>query len=627
MRKISLGSRVSAGPTYALAVMLGICAYTLFYFGILGLDVAGVATFRIDYHVLSSRRGDEIEDLAWAITYTRPVTGLYVVLQGWLVNNFAEDSKYFAYILQHAALFVGFFSTARALESVFRIRLGVVILMSAWITFAVTPAVMEGVYKLETVVGTLTMLFGGLSILFLVQWQKDKRRWLAAGFLLFYALSIFSKEDFILAPMFLLAWYMFRDGNRQGSPKQYLQLLLPAMAIVVTFILFNKFITLSDRSFITPVDHQLSPYFMTFNPISMVRTAIHYSFGFDSSIKYIFIAYVTSSFLAVVFGRAWKEVLLVGLIVGSLMGPYLIMPNHLFAYYGLKWMMWQVLTTAVIIRLFIANRRVADSVVVFLGAASVLPAIIGFHNQNNSLWHVSKYFKNEFEVSRNVHETLAQNRKALNALDRVAVIGVGPGQIVNSPWQGNGETAFYFEDLGLTPKWEVYVKSSRSDYAIDSPASLSAIPKPVVVKELSKLPSTDVSHVLVFENTGHGTLIRLDGMDRVTLMEDASGITSFNVRLSSPELKISASPETISTCAQEPEVVEIKWDVSSKASGHPVKIWVVDAAGTRKLWLQGPAAGAAKTGQWVTNGFKFQVEHAVSQKILASITIGGSACP
>ena len=68
-----------------------------------------------------------------------------------------------------------------------------------------------------------------------------------------------------------------------------------------------------------------------------------------------------------------------------------------------------------------------------------------------------------------------------------------------------------------------------------------------------------------------------------------------------------------------------KWDVASKQVAE-VSIYVVDAKGERKLWLNGGPSGQSTTGNWVFPDTKFQLVERDGGKSLAELTVKAIPC-
>lgn len=608
-----------------VAVALAAALYAVFYFVICGLPVAGTPTFRIDYFVATVTAEN---DVLAALMHLRPVSSLFVYAQAAVASALGAEVRYVIYPVQHIALLIYFFSVAKVLESVFRVRLTIVSLLIAWLLFILTPAVVEGVYKLETIVGTLSMLFGGLAMLFFVRWESGKGRGSAIAFLACYATSILAKEDFILPPLFLLAWCIVRDGDWKQQLLARKWVVGAVCLSLAFFMLFNKVI-IPGRAYIEPVDQADSPYFMTLAPASIISVLHYYVIDCGRNVKLIFMLYALASLAALLLRRRWKETILVAMIVAGLLAPYMIMPNHLYSYYGEKWLPWETIGSLIIIQaIFGARRHLSIAVSALAGAIILVPTLIGVYRHDDVLWFRAAYYRGTFSVSRNLHDTLVANRDVINHYKQVAVVGIGPGQLDQSPWQGNGETEFYLSgDLKLKPQWVLFVWADGPAHRVDKFVKPDFAPRSrVIVKDIRELGHYKNLPALVFETDGSGRLVDLNKIDAVSLSTVPPALEKYREWTIGPNVHIAASPHDISTCADhEPSSVQITWDVSASEHDGTIQIWVDDGT-TRKLWLAGNRAGTAASGAWVEAGIQFQVEDAATHKRLATVTIGGTPC-
>src|SRR5690606_4367807 len=128
----------------------------------------------------------------------------------------------------------------------------------------------------------------------------------------------------------------------------------------------------------------------------------------------ITLGYVACSVIALLHRRYWKETLLVGLMVFGLMGPYLIMPNHSYAYQAQKWLVWQVLVIVAAIHITLGHRRIMANFLCMLACAAVtLPTAWGSVNKTDKYYHMSRFVLGSFEVARNMPSSLEANREEL----------------------------------------------------------------------------------------------------------------------------------------------------------------------------------------------------------------------
>ena len=482
--------------------------YCFYYFALCQMPVFGTPTFRIDFFATTIGRAND--DLLRSLIHARPVSELYIYAQALLAKYFLEgQASLIIYPVQHVALLIYFFSIVLVVESLLKTKLSVVAVLAAWLLFMTNPGILGSTYKLETIVGTLSMVFGGLSLVFLTRWEDDKRGISAILFLGFYLLSIYAKEDFILPPIFLLAWYIFTGGDGKYRLNTYKWLVVAMMVILISFLAFNK-LMLPSRSYMDPQSAANSPYFMTLDPASLLKVFLYYTTGVGLHITILTIFYLAASIIAILKRTKIKETIFIGLITGSLMAPYLIMPNHVFPYYGINWWVWQCIMSFALLKILFP--RTSTALAIIAGICILVPGINGILRHRSTDWHQSNYLRTKFAISNNIHETLIRYRKELNREKIVGVVGVGPTQIDQSPWQGNGETAFYLkDDLGVTSQWIVFVKTGGADYVInEAPVKTvehNADTPNVYVEDIGRLRQRKDLPLLVFHPDGTGIFI------------------------------------------------------------------------------------------------------------------------
>jgi hypothetical protein len=491
-----------------IALVVSILYFCWYYFVLCNLPFIGTPTFRIDYLAASLSRGDSLLN---AVTDSRPVNRILSFFQTrFAIAVLHGDTSYGLYLTQYLAVFVYFFCVASTINYLFKANLGVLALVAGFGVFAMSPEVISSIYKLETIVGSRSMLFGGLSLLVLMRWDRDRKHIQAAGFFFLYALSIFSKEDFALPPLLLLGWMLVRNGNILDQVRTYKYMLISAGAVLLFFLIYNEWL-IKGHAFIDPVNVHGSPYFMSLSPSSLFRVAKRYIVGFDDTLAAIFIVYVLAAVALFISGKHRRENILVALIIGGLMAPYLIMPNHVFDYYATKWIAWQIMLVPVAIKLICPQRTIATALTAGLAAAAFSLTILGIMQHRAYQYYQSAYLRTHFNISRNMKETLERNRLALNAYDTVAITGIARKDIGYTPWQNNGEFSSYLtRNLGLDSNWILYVPSaspsvhSSKDSAGESTRKMTG---KVQVESLARLNARTDLPVLAFNKDGTGRLL------------------------------------------------------------------------------------------------------------------------
>lgn len=89
----------------------------------------------------------------------------------------------------------------------------------------------------------------------------------------------------------------------------------------------------------------------------------------------------------------------------------------------------------------------------------------------------------------------------------------------------------------------------------------------------------------------------------------------------------SISPGTFRICDAATGAIAstAKWDVTARNITE-VSIFVVDAKGERKLWLDGAGSGESTTGPWVFPDTTFQLVEHGSGKAIAELTVRATPC-
>jgi hypothetical protein len=280
--------------------------------------------------------------------------------------------------------------------------------------------------------------------------------------------------------------------------------------------------------------------------------------------------------------------------------------------------------------IFGARRHIGIAVTCLVGAAILAPTFIGIYRHDDPIWHTSNYYRNRFAVSRNLHQALLENRDELNKFKRVVVLGVGPGQLEQSPWQRNGETAFYLKnDLHLSPQWIVLVQSDGPSYRMDQEVQPEYSPSlPVIVRNIRDLNKYRDLASLIVQTDGHAQFVLPGKLKNPpqTLVNTTS--KTYAVWVANPAMRADATPNTVVECSanHKRSSVQITWNVKSINEDDEIEIWV-ERASARKLWFAGKSIGTALTGPWVDGGVQFDIEGASSHARLATITIGGMQCP
>jgi len=90
----------------------------------------------------------------------------------------------------------------------------------------------------------------------------------------------------------------------------------------------------------------------------------------------------------------------------------------------------------------------------------------------------------------------------------------------------------------------------------------------------------------------------------------------------------SINPGSFRTCDAENGAITAtaKWDVTAQNLAE-VAVYVTDAKGERKLWLNGGTVGESTTGNWVFPDSKFELVDRATEKQIAELVVKAIPCP
>ena len=348
------------------------------------------------------------------------------------------------------------------------------------------PASLDWVKYTGLLTNLLSGIFGVLALLAIHRalLEGPRRRLLAVG-LAFYAISIFSKEDFVLPVLVLLGSHLFRASARRRAAGIA---LLSAAACVLALILYNS--RLPDSY--TRLDAS-GPYEVRFAPGSVASTFFRYLTLHPFLVGISIFAVVTAIATAVAVRESRRPIVLVGLMTVSLILPYSVLPNHVAPYYPFGWLAW--LTGLIAICLTLLADRLRRTALVYLPFAVV--AILAVLQTQRERKAIVRWYGRESDRNERMTRTLIANRAALEPLDVVGVLGVSG----LSPWsRSNGD--YLRIRLRLANRWIVFVPRSDMFYTLNRTRGS------VDVRPLSLRTGWPDLPLLVFDESGSGRLVR-----------------------------------------------------------------------------------------------------------------------
>ena len=100
------------------------------------------------------------------------------------------------------------------------------------------------------------------------------------------------------------------------------------------------------------------------------------------------------------------------------------------------------------------------------------------------------------------------------------------------------------------------------------------------------------------------------------------------VRPAAAGAAFSMTPDSFRICDADNGAIAstAKWDVTAQHVAE-VSIYVVDAKGEKKLWLDGGATGESTTGKWVFADSTFQLLDRKTGELMSEVAIKALPCP
>lgn len=318
-----------------------------------------------------------------------------------------------------------------------------------------------------------------------------------------YALSAFAKEDFLLPPLLLAAYFgaEIRFPRGAAAPawtqKHWLQASGMLLGVAAASVAFNALVS---NPFVSGSQPLLAsaPYAVDLRPASLARSALQLTYGYAWWETAAWQAAL--AVLALTWRGRRREVLLLAAITVSLILPYAVIPNRIIEYRAFAWLPWFAAAPALVAALAwgapggpavrIAGRLFALAV---LAGSAVVASI-----EHQRLAQVATWYSGAQRLNRNILQTLEDNRSRITSEPVVGVVGVEG----LSPWS-NSDGA-YLGKLGFANRWIVYVNQANGYNSIRE-SDLTAY---VQVSPIARLCARPDLPVVRFRADGTGVLER-----------------------------------------------------------------------------------------------------------------------
>ncbi len=487
-----LGRTVSLLETQGGALLLAAVLYVL-----LNLVLAPGGLYPVhqdDYHVL----GAGFDQMRLLVE--RPVSNNLAYVMGGLGAGFA-------FLLLNTLTVL---AAAGALAFLSRL-LSVQLRWYAVVLFAVIAFNDPSAYEHGKYLGLISNLtshcFGIAALLLLLKAAEARSIGWAITALATFALSAFSKEDFLLPPLllaaFLLAKGVMRAPRVQGRGVFVRILLLGGTITVAALSLwFNLALETPFLAGLAGGAGGQAHYAVGLAPVVLAKSLMKLTVGYIPVALALGLAGGVSALVLLPPRRA--EILLVGVIIFALVLPYAAIPNNSPQYRVFAWLPWLAGMAAIGTQL-LADRLQRKTVMLpwIAPLAVLIGAIALFVTLRQPRMMVAGWYEEVQGANARMGATLGRNREAIVGLTQIGVVGIDG----LSPWSNNnGE--YLQRRLGFAGSWIVFVEKDSPMFAVEpsNPIDPRVVPMGdhVFVQPLSQLCRWTGLRVLAFDKRGEG---------------------------------------------------------------------------------------------------------------------------
>ncbi|WP_406851081.1 hypothetical protein ABEB33_02715 [Herbaspirillum huttiense] len=444
-----------------------------------------------DYLVL----GAGSERLSWFLE--RPVSTNFAAVMGILGPNFSYGV---VNVLTVAIPPLVLFFCAQLLR--IRIHWLIAIPFSIF-CYSHSSAFEHGKY-LGLITNLMSHFFGCLVLIAMMySWQKLSRRMDQVATIC-YGLSVFSKEDFLLPPLILLAYLalQFRLSNADRDHKDWLKKMAVSLLSVATIsVLFSVLI---KNPFISGATGQIASdasYGVSFNPSVLLNSfqtlTVEYAYWYSLA------ALVSFVLLLLTATHRRLEVMVFAVMIVLLALPYTLLANHLFSYRVFAWLPWFAALLAAVIAIHLQGKSLIKPVWLAWPIALLATAIPPWINYLDEVPRLSiaAWYMEATTANRNMLNAIEEHRDLLQRSPAAGIIGLTG----LSPWSNNSGS-FLKQKLGFQNEWIVFVDQPSMFYRIPLEEDLSSI-KVTLTSKICDYPHLPV---FKFDQQGHATMLNSD---------------------------------------------------------------------------------------------------------------------
>ena len=384
----------------------------------------------------------------------------------------------------------------------------------ALVVFSASTYVWAGKYNLLSNHGS--MLFGILAMFALLEGFERKTFIISLTGVLFFALSIFAKEDYFL-PVLCLSLYCLIMGGYTGWKRNSL-ILAASISVFALLILHTVFIVPFSHVMFNVDSHHI--YAQNFSLSSMITTLQTYLLSHSLPTPFLLIVFAVATAYALLVARKPQNYLLVATIF-SLFAPYVVLPNHVTGYNAINWLPWMVAFVLVqvpsrlpLTETFLGRRKLVETAGVALVLGLISVSTVALTQQSRA--SEARFFIRQSTINRTILDSLSAYRPQLDSVDVVGIVGVEGW----SPWLKT--QAEFLTERGFHNRWVVFVHQDPfygQQLAFDpyqQPSSEIEPTQPVSFLRLTDLERFPDLPLLKFDRRGRVVAWGIDARDYFT---------------------------------------------------------------------------------------------------------------
>lgn len=404
-----------------------------------------------------SSLGLGVADMGW--WWKRPVSSNVIFLV-------VEQGRVFAYLMLNGLAVFTAWQVLRFAAGVFDTEFSLAsVLAFGVLTFSHSAAFEHGKY-FGLMTNLVSHVFGLWTLLLLWHgWHRHSERswWLA---LLAYASSVFAKEDFILPPLCLIAFFWIGQFGQELPVRQWRLRLYVISAAFIAVGVGSLLWGIFDRS----------PYVVGLLSPAGGERAYAVDLSFASLLKgyaKLLLGYapVPTALAGMACLGLWilrpathLRLALYLVLIATLILPYAMLPNNMPAYRVYAWLPWMVAVTVLAMQALVLRHRSANAFghrarLGAIGMALALVLCVAWVNGTDRMRLASKYQASE-TINRNIAKALEENRARVSHAQVVGLHGLG----VISLWCAN-DALYVNNKLGFSNRWLIFVDSESRCYS------------------------------------------------------------------------------------------------------------------------------------------------------------------